>query len=205
MQDCQQSCLDCRASVHGWTRKYGRRPSVICPISTRTSLVDPLRTFDFLQSGRSTYVANGAGRMTLVLHTPIAVYRPMKFEIEGKVGISTPTLAQISRGIKSLRSYGPSSYASLTNERGNYVQVAGGSVTCMVEHFDAGTRTRSRAFHDKSNPAFPDGTILAFRAGNIPMRSDEWFMSTQVIDIFSAFLNNASFPAYVHWRTAPGF
>jgi hypothetical protein len=53
------------------------------------------------------------------------------------------------------------------------------------------------AFHDKPNPVFPDGSILVFRAGNIPMRSDEWFMSTQVIDIFSAFLSNASFPPYV--------
>ncbi|MFM0158763.1 hypothetical protein PQQ99_39335, partial [Paraburkholderia sediminicola] len=149
--------------------------------------------------------ANCAGRMKFLLNTPIAVYRPMKFEIEGKVGISAPRLAQISRAIKALRSYGPSSYASLTSESGSYVQVAGGGVTCMVEHFDAGTRTRSRAFHDKPNPVFPDGTILAFRAGNIPMRCDEWFMSMQVVDIFSAFLNNASFPAYVHWRPAPGF
>jgi hypothetical protein len=143
--------------------------------------------------------------MTFVIRTPTAVYRPMKFEIEGKVAISAPTPAQISRAIKSLRSYGPSSYASLTNESGSYVQIAGGGVTCMVEHLDATMRTRSRAFHDKPNPVFPDGTILAFRAGNIPMRSDEWFMSTQVIDIFSAFLNNTSFPAYVHWRPAPGF
>ncbi|CAN0628286.1 protein of unknown function [Burkholderia multivorans] len=143
--------------------------------------------------------------MMFVLHTPIAVYWPMEFEIEGKVGISAPTPAQISRAIKSLRSYGPSSYASLTNESGSYVQIAGGGVTCMVEHFDACTNTRSRAFHNKPNPVFPDGTILAFRAGNIPMRSDEWFMSTQVIDIFSAFLSNASFPAYVRWRPAPGF
>ncbi|PLP97408.1 hypothetical protein [Cupriavidus pauculus] len=129
----------------------------------------------------------------------------MKFEIEGKVGTSTPTPSQISRAINSLRSYGPSSYASLTDESGNYVQVAGGGITCLVEHFDARTGTRSRAFHGKPNPVFPDGTISVFRAGKIPMRSDEWFMSTQVIDIFSAFLNKASFPAYVGWRRAPGF
>lgn len=140
-----------------------------------------------------------------MIRTTTAVYRPMRFEIEGKVANSAPTPAQIGRAIKSLRSYGPSSYASLTNESGSYVQIAGGGVTCMVEHFDATLKTRSRAFHDKPNPVFPDGTILAFRAGNIPMRSDEWFMSTQVIDIFSAFLNNTSFPAYVHWRPASGF
>ncbi|WP_175759269.1 hypothetical protein [Burkholderia ambifaria] len=129
----------------------------------------------------------------------------MKLEIEGKVGIAAPTATQVSRAIKSLRSYGPSSYASLTNENGSYVQIAGGGVTCMVEHFDAETQARSRAFHDRHNPVCPDGTILVFRAGNIPMRSDEWFISTQVIDIFTAFLNSTAFPVYVHWRPSQGF
>lgn len=50
----------------------------------------------------------------------------MKFEIEGKEDISALTPVQIRRAIKSLRSYGPSSYAFLTNERGSYVQIAGG-------------------------------------------------------------------------------
>lgn len=132
-------------------------------------------------------------------------HRPMEFEIEGKEGIPAPTLAQIKRAIKSLRSYGPSSYASLTATDGSYLQVAGGGVTCMVEHFNAGNSTRSRAFHDKPNPVFPDGTILAFRGGRLSMCSDEWFVSTQVIEIFAAFLNDASFPASVRWRPAPGF
>jgi hypothetical protein len=43
----------------------------------------------------------------------------MKFDIQGKEGIASPTPAQISRAIKSLRSYGPSSYASLTDDAGN--------------------------------------------------------------------------------------
>jgi hypothetical protein len=93
-------------------------------------------------------------------------HRPMEFDIEGKEGIPAPTLAQIKRAIKSLRSYGPSSYASLTAADGSYLQVAGGGVTCMVEHFNAGNGTRSRVFHDKPNPVFPDGAILAFRGGN---------------------------------------
>ena len=47
------------------------------------------------------------------------VNRPMKFDIQGKEGIASPTPAQISRATKSLRSYGPSSYASLTDDAGN--------------------------------------------------------------------------------------
>lgn len=56
----------------------------------------------------------------------------MKFDIEGKAGIAAPTQAQIRRAIKSLRSYGPSSYASLTDDGGNYVQVAGRRWRCLL-------------------------------------------------------------------------
>ncbi|MCO5410797.1 hypothetical protein [Ralstonia mojiangensis] len=129
----------------------------------------------------------------------------MKLEVEGKAGISNPTAAQVARAIRSLKSYGRSSYASLTNESGSYVQVAGGGVSCMVELFDTPTAVRSRAFHDKPNAARPDGTILVFGAGNIPLRSDEWFMANQVVEIFLAFHAAARFPSYVSWRRAPGF
>jgi hypothetical protein len=129
----------------------------------------------------------------------------MKFDIQGKAGIAAPTPAQIGREIKSLRSYGPSSYASLTDDAGNYVQVAGGGVSCMVEHFEIDGERRRSAFHDKPSPVRPDGTILVFGAGNIPMQSDEWFMSAQVVEIFLAFLNGKPFPPSVHWRPAPGF
>ncbi len=101
----------------------------------------------------------------------------MKFEVEGKDSLSNPTSAQIARAIRSLKSYGRSSYASLTNESGDYLQVAGGGVSCMVEVFDASAEVRSRAFHDKPSAARPDGTILVFGAGNLPMRSDEWFIA----------------------------
>lgn len=129
----------------------------------------------------------------------------MKLDVEGKAGVRNATPAQIARAIRSLKSYGRSSYASLTNESGSYVQVAGGGVSCMVELFDASAEVCSRAFHDKPSAARPDGTILVFGAGNLPMRSDEWFMANQVVEIFLAFHATAPFPNYVCWRPAPGF
>jgi hypothetical protein len=132
-------------------------------------------------------------------------YSEMLLQIEGKAEIREPSESQIRRVIKSLRSYGPSSYASLTDADGTYVQVAGGGVTCMVERYDAASQKRLRAFHDKPSPVYPDGTILSFRAGKLQMRSDEWFMSTQVAGIFVAFLKGGEFPQYVSWRDAPGF
>lgn len=127
----------------------------------------------------------------------------MRLDVEGKASVSNPTPAQIARAIRSLKSYGRSSYASLTNESGDYIQVAGGGVSCMVELFVAPTAVRCRAFHDKPSAARPDGTILVFGAGNLPMRSDEWFMANQVVEIFLVFHSNAPFPDYVRWRPAP--
>lgn len=48
---------------------------------------------------------------------------------------------------------------------GTYLQVAGGGATCMVERLDAKAGRRRRAYHDASNAAYPDGTLLVFRAG----------------------------------------
>jgi len=129
----------------------------------------------------------------------------MKLEVEGKAAIEGVRASQIVRAVKALKSYGPSSYASLTDADGNYVQVAGGGVSCMIERYEAKSSKRSRAFHDKPSPVRPDGTILSFRAGNIPMRSDEWFMADQVIDVFILFLNGDEFPDFIHWRDSPGF
>ena len=129
----------------------------------------------------------------------------MRFDIEGKAGISTPTSIQITRMLKSLRSYGKSSYASLTDTAGNYVQVAGGGVSCMIERFEIDASLRRRAFHDKPSPVRPDGTILVFGSGSMPMRADEWFTSDQVVEVLLAFLNGAPFPAFADWRPSPGF
>lgn len=129
----------------------------------------------------------------------------MELEVEGKPATQGPNKLHITRSIKSLRSYGPSSFASLTASDGSYVQVAGGGVSCMIERYDAGKGRRFRAFHDKPSPVRPDGTILSFCAGNISMRSDEWFMASQVIEVFVAFMNGENFPEYLHWRDAYGF
>ncbi|APG03066.1 hypothetical protein BJI69_03525 [Luteibacter rhizovicinus DSM 16549] len=60
----------------------------------------------------------------------------MRLEIEQKPPLDDVDEKQLRAIIASLRSYGPSSYASLTDGQGNYLQVAGGGVTCMLEKRD---------------------------------------------------------------------
>jgi hypothetical protein len=129
----------------------------------------------------------------------------MLLECEGKASIRNPKPAQILKTILSLRSFGPSSYASLTRDDGTYLQVAGGGVTCLLESYYSDTGLRLRAFGEVKSKAHPDGTVLVFRAGEIPMMSDEWFTATQVSDVFCCFLEGGEFPPTIHWRPAVGF
>src|SRR4051812_15543567 len=68
----------------------------------------------------------------------------MIFQIEGKPALNEPSAIRLRLALKSLRSYGPSSYASLTDDKGNYIQGAGGDVTCMVERYEKETDKRER-------------------------------------------------------------
>jgi hypothetical protein len=129
----------------------------------------------------------------------------MRLECEGKTPIENPKASQVRKIVSSLRSYGPSSYASITDLQGSYLQVAGGGVTCLLELYQVSTRERFRAFCDTKNKAFPNGTLLVFSAGEIAMQSDEWLVADKVSDAFCCFLEGKELPSDIHWRPAPDF
>ncbi|GAB2724872.1 hypothetical protein [Comamonas sediminis] len=129
----------------------------------------------------------------------------MILESEGKSAISNPKASQIRTALGSLRSYGPHSYASVTDEANNYLQVAGGGASCLLELYRANTGERFRAYGNVKNKAFPDGTLLIFRAGQIPMMADEWMKIDKVIEAFNCFLENKELPSDINWRLLPGF
>lgn len=124
----------------------------------------------------------------------------MRLEVQGKPTIHELTEAQARAAVTSLRSYGPSSFASLTDEKGNYVQVAGGGVTCMLERRDAASGRHFRGYKDEKSKVFPDGTALVFGGGEIRLSADEWFTAQEVAEVFSAFLRSNELPRLVKWR-----
>ncbi|QOF76338.1 hypothetical protein [Variovorax sp. 38R] len=126
----------------------------------------------------------------------------MKFEGQNFSTLTAPSDRVLESRLLALRSYGRHSFASLTDDQGNYLQVAGGGVTCMVERFDALSSTMVRAFHDKPSPIFPDGTMLAFGAGELRLMSDKWFQANAVVAIFLCFKHCRKYPVNVHWRPA---
>lgn len=124
----------------------------------------------------------------------------MRFEVENKPPIESATEAQVRSTIMALRSYGPSSFASLTDNRGNYLQVAGGGVTCMLERRDAGATRHFRGYQNLRSKVFPDGTALVFGGGEIRLAADEWFTAQLVAEAFSAFLRGIELPSSIKWR-----
>lgn len=124
----------------------------------------------------------------------------MRLEIEGMPGIDEASDAKVRAAILSLRSYGPSSFASLTDQSGNYLQVAGGGVTCMLERRDAASGHHFRGYKDERSKVFPDGTALVFGGGEIRLSADEWFSAQEIAELFSAFLRSDELPPLVKWR-----
>ena len=124
----------------------------------------------------------------------------MIFELENKLPKREPSAAQLRAGLLKLRSYGPSSYASLTDDQGNYLQVGGGGLTCLFERRSASDGRHYRAYLAEPSLLHPDGTVLAFSAGEVSLRSDEWIPVSLVIPAFTAFLIGQPLPEPIRWR-----
>ena len=124
----------------------------------------------------------------------------MRLEAEKLAPIENVTAKRLRAIILKLRHYGPSSFAALTDDDGNYLQVAGGGVTCMLERREASTGQTWRAFTNARSKAFPDGTILAFGGGELKLLADEWLMAPLVADAFEAFLHGRPLPEAILWR-----
>ena len=125
----------------------------------------------------------------------------MRLESENRPAIEHATDRQVRSTIKALRSYGPSSFASLTAADGSYLQVAGGGITCTLEWRDQGTARHYRAHDKEPSRIHPDGTILAFGRGQeVRLQSDEWLAADTVADAFCSFLVGKALPENLGWR-----
>jgi hypothetical protein len=124
----------------------------------------------------------------------------MRLEVEGQAPREDPSSAEVRAAVLGLRSYGPSSFASITDDDGSYIQVGGGGVGCVLERRDTVESRHYRGYHDSPSKVFPDGTVLAFSGGSVAMRADEWFTVRVVADAFVAFLERRPLPEAIRWR-----
>lgn len=105
--------------------------------------------------------------------------------------ISNQTNSRISGELQRVRLNKKSTFASLTDEQGNWVQVGGGDVTCVLERKFVVTGVIYRAYQNSSIvPIEFDGALLQFGLNKISLKREEWFQIDQVIEVFLAFNNN---------------
>lgn len=124
----------------------------------------------------------------------------MKLEAENSPVIVGVNQAQLIKALKKIKSYGPSSFACITDDDGNYVQVAGGRFTCFIERYDAKNKTLYRGYHSNSSTNFEDETLLSFGGGRVQLKKDEWFNIDDVIEVFSLFNQSQALSESIYWR-----
>ena len=127
--------------------------------------------------------------------------RVSKFVLEGEgIGaVPEPNEVTVRDFVASLNRNG-ASFLTMSNARGDYVQCAGSRPWCVVERREASPANHWRAFQPTPVPKYKDGARINTGAGDIIMRSDEWFLLKDAAEIFAAFLSGTPFPDQVGWR-----
>lgn len=124
----------------------------------------------------------------------------MLLEIEGKKPVQVQDFALVEKTLRSLKSYGPASFAILTKEDGSYVQVAGGRLTCVVERRLPGSAGNERACYHQTRVPFDGRQTLMFGSGRLEVEPDELLFIDDVIALFRAFWDDTPYPETVTWR-----
>ena len=124
----------------------------------------------------------------------------MTLEGEGLSPLSNPTEDDVRQAVLGLARSG-TSFVSLADETGNYVQVAGSRPWCVLERRQVAPPLHERAFQETPSPKYADGAKISTGVGDIIMKSDEWFLLKDAADVFVAFLNRQAPPVQIQWRS----
>ncbi|WP_241694459.1 hypothetical protein [Komagataeibacter melomenusus] len=120
--------------------------------------------------------------------------------MENKEPVKVENFSRIEKYLRSLKSYGPCSYAILENGDGSYIQVAGGRVTCVLELREKQEGRHLRAYLPIPHVCYTGEQTVMCGAGNITMQPDEILFIDDVVSAFRAFFEQTSFPSNIKWR-----
>jgi hypothetical protein len=124
----------------------------------------------------------------------------MTLEGEGLASVVEPTEDQVRAAVLGLNRLG-TSFVSITDETGGYVQAAGSRPWCVLERRRIEPFRHDRAFQDTPVPKYNDGAKIRTGAGEITLKSDEWFLLKDAAEVFVAFLHREAGPPEVQWRS----
>lgn len=123
----------------------------------------------------------------------------MILEVENKKNFINVSFKEIERNLLKLKSYGKNSFAILSDDRGNFIQVAGGGVTCVVERKSFGESTIYRAFLIEPRNKYEGLQEIYFGGGSLKVNPNEILFISDVIDCFKSFYDNISYPKSINW------
>lgn len=129
----------------------------------------------------------------------------MILNVENKKPVHPQSFARIETALKALKSYGPSSFASLSDDSGAYVQVAGGPVSALLERRLSFDPHVMRAFLSEKRSPFEGIQTLVCGAGRILRAPDEILFLEDVLPVFRAFYEGSVMPSEVKWRKIPDY
>ena len=112
--------------------------------------------------------------------------------------VSSPKrfLSRLSR----LRTYGQTSYASLTREDGAFLQVGGGGNTCVIEYHDPGRSVHLRARKHTATVPFTGPQTIKFGGGELIVAPEQLFQIADVLEVFEEFLASNSVSEEYLWE-----
>ena len=102
--------------------------------------------------------------------------------------------------LSRLKSYRAPSFARLSSDVGDYVQVGHGGQLCILEYRDVARGRHFRAHLDEPHHAFPDGITISFAASTMSLAGDEIIGIEKVVTVFLEFLDTCSRPDSIGWR-----
>lgn len=120
----------------------------------------------------------------------------MRFQRENCKPVDAPSERKLALELSRTRM----SFATLSGEGNQYIQVAGGPGLFLLERHEV-DGTHYRAFQKTAVVSHPDGTALMFSGGCVPMAQREWFLLQQVVDAFVAYAVGREFPADIQWNS----
>ncbi len=118
-----------------------------------------------------------------------------KFQRENCKPIDDPGARKLALELSRTRM----SFALLSSDEDQYIQVAGGPGLFLLERREA-DGAHYRAFQETPVASHPDGTALMFSGGRVKMAQRDWFLLHQVIDVFVAYAEGREFPALIQWK-----
>ncbi|MHA3916184.1 hypothetical protein [Halovulum sp. GXIMD14793] len=124
----------------------------------------------------------------------------MLLEVEKKKPTQVKNFDSVEKALRDLKSYGPHSFAILTAQDGSYLQIAGGRVTCVLEHRNRNDGKHHRAYLAQAKVPFEGKQTLMFGGGHMTMQPDEVLFIDDVVEVFRAFFEGNALPDRIQWR-----